>query len=114
MIFCILAIGTALIIQAPDQAPDQVQASAQSQPSSQTQVQAPQVVRVAALGSSRPVAAEPVDAGTASFVSEVAVGDLEPDLEPVRTRQACRYIEVTGQRFPVRSCRTVVIEQDER
>lgn len=38
----------------------------------------------------------------------------EPEAEPeLPTRQVCRYVEVTGQRFPVRSCRTVTIYPDE-
>lgn len=40
--------------------------------------------------------------------------EVEPEVEetppPPRTRQVCRYVEVTGQRFPERRCRTVVID----
>ncbi|WP_395650413.1 hypothetical protein [Brevundimonas sp.] len=28
---------------------------------------------------------------------------------PLPTRQVCRYVEVSGSRFPVRRCRTVTI-----
>lgn len=100
MILPILALGAALLSQAPDQAP---------QPSSdlaRSQAQVPQVVRIAAVSPAVPDEAVPA--------AEVEEGDAGSALEPVRTRQVCRYIEVTGQRFPVRSCRTVVIEQNER
>jgi len=117
MIFSIIALGTALFVQAPDQTSGLAQASAPSSSPGQVQAQAPlpaqaqvaQVVRVAAFAPSRPVTAD-----TATEGSEEAATDAEPVFEPVRTRQVCRYIEVTGQRFPVRSCRTVVIEPDER
>lgn len=42
--------------------------------------------------------------------------EAEPEAEveaPLPTRQVCRYVQVTGQRFPVRSCRTVTIYPDE-
>lgn len=119
MIFSIIALGAALFVQAPDQTSGLAQASTQSpspgqaqlpaQAQAQAQAQVAQVVRVAAFAPSRPVTTD-----TAIEGSEEAAGDVEPVFEPVRTRQVCRYIEVTGQRFPVRSCRTVVIEQDER
>lgn len=113
MIFSILALSAALFVQAPDQTPDQVQASVPSQASSQGPSQATvpsqgaQVVRVAAFSPSRPAAVQ-----AEAPEPEPVAGDVEPAFEPVRTRQVCRYIEVTGQRFPVRSCRTVVIDQD--
>lgn len=40
---------------------------------------------------------------------------IEPEPEPeLQTRQVCRYVEVAGQRFPVRRCRTVTIEPEDR
>jgi hypothetical protein len=43
-----------------------------------------------------------------------AEAEPEPEVEaPLPTRQVCRYVEVTGQRFPVRTCRTVTIYPDE-
>lgn len=43
-----------------------------------------------------------------------AEAEAEPELEAeLPTRRVCRYVEVTGQRFPVRSCRTVTIDPAE-
>jgi len=64
----------------------------------------PEVVRVAltpppVAAPARPAAPPPAE--------------VEPEVEempPPRTRQVCRYVEVTGQRFPERRCRTVVID----
>lgn len=42
--------------------------------------------------------------------------EAEPEEEappPVKTRQVCRYVDVSGQRFPVRTCRTVPVESDD-
>jgi hypothetical protein len=50
-----------------------------------------------------PPAAETADT---SVASEEPAYEAEPELP---TRQVCRYVQVTGQRFPVRSCRTVTI-----
>ena len=40
--------------------------------------------------------------------------DATPPEEPVRQRQICRNIQVTGTRFPVRSCRNAVQTDAER
>lgn len=37
----------------------------------------------------------------------------EEEAPPVKTRQVCRYVDVSGQRFPVRTCRTVPVESDD-
>ena len=72
----------------------------------QTQAPAPQVVRVAL---NPPPAATPAPAPAAP-----AQAEPEPAAEAVaeepRTRQVCRYVEVAGQRFPQRRCRTVPID----
>jgi hypothetical protein len=36
--------------------------------------------------------------------------DAVAEPPPVRTRQVCRYVDVSGQRFPVRTCRTVPVD----
>lgn len=43
---------------------------------------------------------------------EPAVRDeaVEEEAPPVRTRQVCRYVDVPGQRFPSRTCRTVPVD----
>ena len=73
----------------------------------QTQAPAPQVVRVAL---NPPPAATPA----APPVAPAAQAEPEPAAEAVaeepRTRQVCRYVEVTGQRFAQRRCRTVPID----
>lgn len=39
--------------------------------------------------------------------------DAVDDDPPVRTRQVCRYVDVSGQRFPVRTCRTVPVRSND-
>lgn len=71
----------------------------------QTQSSTPQVSRVA-LTPPRPAAEAPPAATAPTAEPEP---EAEPAAEP-RTREVCRYVEVTGQRFPQRRCRTVVID----
>lgn len=92
----------------------------------QTQAPAPQVVRVSAVVPARPATAPATPAAPAvaveTAVDAVVEAAAEPEVSPgaevgaepaapePQTRQICRYVEVTGQRFPVRRCRTVVVE----
>jgi hypothetical protein len=84
----------------------------------QTQAPSPPLVQVAALRPATPVpASTSAPPASASAVVEANVeAEAEPDTEdeaveaPPRTREVCRYVEVTGRRFPERRCRTVVIE----
>jgi NAD(P)-dependent dehydrogenase (short-subunit alcohol dehydrogenase family) len=88
----------------------------------QTQAPAPQVVRVSAVAPARPATAPATPAAPAvavetavdAVVEAAAEPEVSPGAEPAapepQTRQICRYVEVTGQRFPVRRCRTVVVE----
>jgi hypothetical protein len=88
----------------------------------QTQAPAPQVVRVSAVAPARPAIAPATPAAPAvavetavdAVVEAAAEPEVSPGAEPAapepQTRQICRYVEVTGQRFPVRRCRTVVVE----
>lgn len=55
----------------------------------------------------------PVEAAPAPpLPAEVAEPAEEAEPEP-QTRQVCRYVEVSGQRFPVRTCRTVTVYPDD-
>lgn len=55
----------------------------------------------------------PVEAAPAQpLPAEVAEPAEEVEPEP-QTRQVCRYVEVSGQRFPVRTCRTVTVYPDD-
>lgn len=71
----------------------------------QTQTPEPQVVRVA-LTPPPAATATPAPAPAATERLEEA----EAVVEEPRTRQVCRYVEVTGQRFAQRRCRTVAID----
>lgn len=73
----------------------------------QTPAPAPQVVRVALTP---PPAATPAPSPAAPAVQPESEPAAEAAPEEPRTRQVCRYVEVTGQRFPQRRCRTVPID----
>ena len=73
----------------------------------QTQAPAPQVVRVALTPPPAETPAPPPAAPAAQPEPEPAVETVP---EAPRTRQVCRYVEVTGQRFAQRRCRTVPID----
>lgn len=67
---------------------------------------------------SAPMAAPAVPAAAPSPAPVLEIAPPEPEAEPeaepeLPTRQVCRYVEITGQRFPVRTCRTVTIHPDE-
>jgi len=100
MLFALLTVIAALQTQA---GPETVQTvSAPTVSTSPTAATAP--------------AAPPSAAGAP--VAEAAPAEAQPEPEPepeapLPTRQVCRYVEVTGQRFPVRTCRTVTIYPDE-
>lgn len=64
----------------------------------------PEVVRVALTPQPLAAPARPAAPPPAEVEAEVE------ETPPPRTRQVCRYVEVTGQRFPERRCRTVVID----
>lgn len=65
----------------------------------------PEVVRVALTPPPAVAPARPAAPPLAEVEPEVAAAPPPP-----RTRQVCRYVEVTGQRFAQRRCRTVVID----
>lgn len=95
MLFALLSLIAVLQTQSPK--PETVQS-----------VSAP-VVSTAPTAATAPAAPTPPAAE-----SSVAEPEPEPEVEaPLPTRQVCRYVEVTGQRFPVRTCRTVTIYPDE-
>lgn len=77
----------------------------------QSQTPAP-VVQVAPPSPAEPASAPA--ATPASAPDEVVAEAPEPGAEPVagqaRTRQACRFVEVPGRRFPVRRCRTIQVQ----
>lgn len=80
----------------------------------QTQTPQTPLVQVAALTPPpRPAAApapQPAAAAAEAPVAEAPVAEAEPEVEQQKTRQVCRYVEVTGQRFPQRRCRTVPVD----
>ena len=83
----------------------------------QSQTPSPPFVQVAALTPAKPVSAPaPTPPAPAVAVEATAEAEAEPEpeaepaAEPPRTREVCRYVEVTGRRFPERRCRTVEIE----
>lgn len=95
MLFALLSLIAVLQTQSPK--PETVQT-----------VSAP-TVSTAPIAATAPAAPTPPAAE-----SSVAEAEPEPEVEaPLPTRQVCRYVEVTGQRFPVRTCRTVTIYPDE-
>ena len=86
-----------------------------------SQPESGQTASVSSASTAQPVAPSPTDPAAAQTPNEAAATDKtepaepEPEAEPaLPTRQVCRYVEVAGQRFPVRSCRTVTIYPDER
>jgi hypothetical protein len=61
-----------------------------------------------------PTSSHPAPAPPSADVIEPTPTEAEPEFEPeLQTREVCRYVEVTGQRFPVRRCRTVTVEPTE-
>jgi len=63
------------------------------------------------IGSSAPASTEtPTQPEPEAAQDEEPAYESEPELP---TRQVCRYVQVTGQRFPVRTCRTVTIYPDD-
>lgn len=89
MMFALLALVAAIQAKAPDVQP----------------VSAPAPVPAPATAPVATAAPEPV-------MEEVAVEPEEEEAE-LPTRQICRYVEVSGSRFPVRRCRTVTIYPDD-
>jgi uncharacterized membrane protein len=100
MLFALLSLIAVLQTQSPK--PETVQT-----------VSAP-TVTTAPTAATAPAA--PTPSAAESPAAEAAPAEVEPEPEveaPLPTRQVCRYVEVTGQRFPVRTCRTVTIYPDE-
>ena len=52
---------------------------------------------------------QPAPASAPAAEEEPVVEPEYVEEAPLPTRQVCRYIEVSGSRFPVRRCRTVTI-----
>jgi hypothetical protein len=101
MLFALLI--SVILAQTP---PPQEPVQAVSSPAASTLQPAAPAQPLPAPSASTGKLADAVDAG-----SQGAEPEPEPEAEaPLPTRQVCRYVEVAGQRFPVRSCRTVVIE----
>ena len=99
MLFALLSLIAVLQTQSPK--PETVQT-----------ISAP-AVSTAPTAATAPAAPTP-PAAESSVAEAPAEAEPEPEVEaPLPTRQVCRYVEVTGQRFPVRQCRTVTIYPDE-
>ena len=84
MMFALIALVAALQAKSPDVQP----------------VSAPAPVSQPAPASAPAAEEEPV--AEPEYVEEA-------EEAPLPTRQVCRYVEVSGSRFPVRRCRTVTI-----
>ena len=105
MLFALLI--SVILAQTP---PPQEPVQAVSSPAASTLQPAAPAQPLPAPSASTGKLADAVDAGSQGAEPEPEP-ESEPEAEaPLPTRQVCRYVEVAGQRFPVRSCRTVVIE----
>jgi hypothetical protein len=85
--------------------------AAQTQPPKPQE--AAQPVSAPAAATTLPTAPVPAPQSASATVE---AAPPEPEEEPeaaLPTRQVCRYVAVTGQRFPVRTCRTVTVYPDE-
>lgn len=104
MLFALLTVIAALQTQAGPETVQTVSApTVSTSPTAATAPAAPTSAAGAPVAEAAPAEAQPEPEP-----------EPEPEVEaPLPTRQVCRYVEVTGQRFPVRTCRTVTIYPDE-